>query len=61
MPQVCIELTPLRVGDYDLLSADAATLATVPGLSPARAAALEQLLRAALPPTEAGIRQQDFE
>jgi ERCC4-type nuclease len=39
---------------HDLLSADAATLATVPGLSPARAAALEQLLRAALPPSEAG-------
>lgn len=39
---------------HDLLSADAATLATVPGLSPARAAALEQLLRAALPPSEGG-------
>jgi ERCC4-type nuclease len=39
---------------HDLLSADAATLATVPGLSPARAAALEQLLHAALPPPEAG-------
>jgi ERCC4-type nuclease len=39
---------------HDLLSADASTLATVPGLSPARAAALEQLLRAALPPSEAG-------
>jgi ERCC4-type nuclease len=39
---------------HDLLSADAATLATIPGLSPARAAALEQLLRAALPSSEAG-------
>jgi ERCC4-type nuclease len=38
---------------HDLLSADAATLATVPGLSPARAAVLEQLLRAALPSSEA--------
>ena len=34
---------------HDLLNADAATLATVPGVSPARAAALEQLLHAALP------------
>ena len=34
---------------HDLLTADAATLATVPGVSPARAAALEQLLHAALP------------
>ncbi len=39
---------------HDLLSADAATLATVPGLSPSRAAALEQLLHAALPSSEAG-------
>jgi ERCC4-type nuclease len=39
---------------HDLLSADAATLATIPGLSPARAAALEQLLRSALLPSEAG-------
>jgi len=39
---------------HDLLSADAATLATVPGLSPSRAAALEQLLHAALPPSEVG-------
>ncbi len=39
---------------HDLLSADAAQLSTVPGVSPARAAALEQLLRAALPPFEAG-------
>jgi len=33
---------------HDLLNADAATLATVPGVSPARAAALEHLLHAAL-------------
>ncbi|TMD64273.1 MAG: hypothetical protein E6I91_11210 [Chloroflexi bacterium] len=38
---------------HDLLSADAA-LASVPGISPARAAALEQLLHAALPSSEAG-------
>jgi ERCC4-type nuclease len=38
---------------HDLLSADAAQLSTVPGVSPARAAALEQLLRAALPSFEA--------
>src|SRR5947199_2642430 len=34
---------------HGLLNADAATLATVPGLSPARAEALEKLLHAALP------------
>jgi ERCC4-type nuclease len=39
---------------HDLLSADAATLATVPGLSPSRAAALQRLLHAALPSSEAG-------
>src|SRR6266436_6280820 len=39
---------------HDLLSADAAQLATVPGISPARAAALEQLLHAALPSSEVG-------
>ena len=39
---------------HDLLSADAAALASVPGISPARAAALEQLLHAALPSSEAG-------
>ena len=39
---------------HDLLSADAAQLSTVPGVSPARAAALEQLLHAALPSFEAG-------
>src|SRR5947208_4402110 len=42
---------------HDLLNADAATLATVPGLGPSRAAALEHLLHAGLPssgPREAG-------
>jgi len=39
---------------HDLLSADAAQLSTVPGLSPARAAALEQLLHVALPSSETG-------
>jgi ERCC4-type nuclease len=39
---------------HELLSADAAQLATVPGISPARAAALEQLLHASLPPSEGG-------
>lgn len=39
---------------HDLLSADAATLATVPGVSPARAAALERLLHTSLPSSEAG-------
>ena len=39
---------------HDLLTADAATLAMIPGVSPARAAALEQLLRAALPTSDDG-------
>src|SRR5437660_64570 len=39
---------------HDLLNADAAQLSTVPGVSAARAAALEQLLHAALPSSEAG-------
>jgi Fanconi anemia group M protein len=39
---------------HDLLNADAATLATVPGVGPARAAALERLLRSALPSSDAG-------
>ena len=39
---------------HDLLNADAATLATVPGVGPSRAAALEQLLHASLPSSEAG-------
>jgi len=39
---------------HDLLSADAATLATVPGVGPSRAAALEQLLHAALTSSEDG-------
>ena len=39
---------------HDLLNADAAQLSKVPGVGPARAAALEQLLHAALPSSEAG-------
>jgi ERCC4-type nuclease len=39
---------------HDLLSADAAQLATVPGISPARAAALEQLLHTAMPSFQVG-------
>jgi ERCC4-type nuclease len=39
---------------HDLLSADAATLATVPGVGPSRAAALEQLLHATLSSSEDG-------
>jgi ERCC4-type nuclease len=39
---------------HDLLGADAAQLSTVPGVSPARAAELEQLLHAALPSSGAG-------
>ena len=39
---------------HDLLNADAATLATVPGVSPARATALEQLLHAALSMSDEG-------
>jgi ERCC4-type nuclease len=44
---------------HDLLSADAAQLSTIPGVSPARAAALEQLLHAALPSFEVGgVREE---
>ena len=39
---------------HDLLNADAATLATIPGVGPARAAALVRLLHASLPSSEAG-------
>ncbi len=39
---------------HELLSADAAQLATVPGISPTRAAALEQLLHASLSSSEGG-------
>ena len=39
---------------HDLLSADAAQLSAVPGVSPARAVALEQLLHATLPSFEVG-------
>ena len=47
---VCVRFRSL----HDLLNADAATLATVPGVGPSRAAALEQLLHASLPSSEAG-------
>ena len=47
---VCMRFRSL----HDLLSADAAQLSTVPGVSPARAAALEQLLQAALPSFDTG-------
>jgi ERCC4-type nuclease len=47
---VCARFRSLQ----DLLNADAATLATVPGVGPSRAAALEKLLHAALPLSEAG-------
>jgi ERCC4-type nuclease len=43
---------------HELLNADAATLATVPGISPARAAVLEQLLHAALPTSNDGKREE---
>ncbi len=39
---------------HELLNADAAQLSQVPGVGPRRAAALEQLLHAALPASEAG-------
>ena len=39
---------------HDLLNADAAQLSKVPGVGPSRAAALEQLLHATLPSSEAG-------
>ncbi len=39
---------------HDLLNADAARLSTVPGISPARATALEHLLHAALPSSDDG-------
>jgi len=41
---------------HELLSADAAQLATVPGVGPSRAAALEQLLHAALPTSHDVLR-----
>ncbi len=39
---------------HELLSADSAQLSTVPGVGPSRAAALEQLLHAALPTSDGG-------
>ena len=47
---LCAHFRSLR----DLLGADAAQLSMVPGVSPARAVALEQLLHAALPSFEVG-------
>ncbi len=43
---------------HDLLSANAAQLATVPGVGPSRAAALEQLLHAALPTSHGALKSQ---
>ncbi len=43
---------------HDLLNADAAQLAAVPGVGPARAAALEQLLHVALPTSHAALTSQ---
>jgi ERCC4-type nuclease len=40
---------------HDLLSADAAQLATVPGVGPSRAAALEELLHVALPTSHGAL------
>jgi hypothetical protein len=40
------------------LSANAAQLATVPGVGPSRAAALEQLLHAALPTSHVAIKSK---
>jgi ERCC4-type nuclease len=40
---------------HDLLNADAAQLAAVPGVGSSRAAALEQLLHVALPPSHAAL------
>jgi len=49
---------------HDLLSANAAQLATVPGVGPSRAAALEQLLHAALPTSHDALtpkREEDVQ
>jgi len=43
---------------HDLLSANAAQLATVPGVGPSRAAALEQLLHAALPTSPDALKSK---
>jgi ERCC4-type nuclease len=43
---------------HDLLSANAAQLAAVPGVGPSRAAALEQLLHAALPTSHDAIKSK---
>jgi ERCC4-type nuclease len=49
---------------HDLLNADAAQLATIPGVGPSRAAALEQLLHAALPTSHDALtskRREDIQ
>jgi ERCC4-type nuclease len=46
---------------HDLLNADAAQLATVPGVGPLRAAALEQLLHVALPTSHDVLTSQSVE
>ncbi len=43
---------------HDLLNADAAQLSTVPGVGPSRAAALEQLLHAALPNSHDALKSK---
>ena len=43
---------------HDLLNADAAQLATVPGVGPSRAAALEQLLHVALPTSHDALKSK---
>jgi ERCC4-type nuclease len=43
---------------HDLLNADAAQLSTVPGVGPSRAAALEQLLHAALPTSHDALKSK---
>ena len=47
---VCVRFRSL----HELLSADAAQLAAIPGVGASRAAALEQLLHSALPSLEVG-------
>jgi len=46
---------------HDLLNADAVQLATVPGVGPLRAAALEQLLHVALPISHAALTAKSEE
>jgi ERCC4-type nuclease len=44
---------------HDLLSANSAQFATVPGVGPSRAAALEQLLHAALPTSHGALKSKE--